>query len=168
MTFTLHSKHVQHSAEPAVQSAERRQQGNACVLRVKRRGQGVAAPRPMSDLYGWTVSLQGIREVAGDLERKRESTKSRRRSCSYDTLTYTENIRKKNLNAHRSLRQINIPTSDKHEKVRMSLKRKTSPGRQHLLLHLFFFCVFFQPRTFGLCTLVASIEFSTSALSCLA
>ncbi|XP_056597080.1 uncharacterized protein arhgef4 isoform X3 [Triplophysa dalaica] len=114
-------EHVQQSAEPAVQSAERRQQGNACVLRVKRRGQGVAAPRPMSDLYGWTVSLQGIREVAGDPERKRESTKSRRRSCSYDTLTYTENIRKKNLNAQRSLRQINIPTSDKHEKVRTRL-----------------------------------------------
>ncbi|XP_057190114.1 uncharacterized protein arhgef4 isoform X2 [Triplophysa rosa] len=120
-SMTSKPEHVQHSAEPAVQSAERRQQGNACVLRVKRRGQVVAAHRPMSDLYGWTVSLQGIREVAGDPERKRESTKSRRRSCSYDTLTYTENIRKKNLNAQRSLRQINIPTSDKHEKVRTRL-----------------------------------------------
>ncbi|KAA0719068.1 hypothetical protein E1301_Tti007614 [Triplophysa tibetana] len=64
---------------------------------------------------------EGIREVAGDPERKRESTKSRRRSCSYDTLTYTENIRKKNLNGQRSLRQINIPTSDKHQKVHTRL-----------------------------------------------
>jgi len=74
--LNLHSKHVQQTTDPAIQSAERRQQGNACVLRVKSREQGTAAPRPISDLYGWTMSLQGIREVALDLERKNNSTKT--------------------------------------------------------------------------------------------
>ncbi|XP_016370923.1 uncharacterized protein LOC107710620 isoform X1 [Sinocyclocheilus rhinocerous] len=119
-------EHVQHSTEPAIQSDERRQQGSACVLRVKSRQQGKAAPRPISDLYGWTVSLQGIREVALDLERKSNSTETRRRSCSYETLTDVENTHKKKLNTRQSLRQLSSPTSQKHEKVcaRLSL---TSP-----------------------------------------
>ncbi|XP_042573931.1 uncharacterized protein LOC109055155 isoform X4 [Cyprinus carpio] len=119
-------EHVQHSTEPAIQSEERRQQGSACVLRVKSRQQGKAAPRPVSDIYGWTVSLQGIREVALDLERKSNSTKTRRRSCSYETLTDVENIHKKKLNMRQSLRQLSTPTSQKHKKVRARLSL-TSP-----------------------------------------
>ncbi|XP_042627577.1 uncharacterized protein LOC109055151 isoform X4 [Cyprinus carpio] len=113
-------EHVQHSTEPAIQSEERRQQGSACVLRVKSREQGKAAPRPISDLYGWTVSLQGIREVALDLERKNNVHETRRRSCSYETLTDVENICKKKVNTQ-SLRQLSTPTSQKHEKVRARL-----------------------------------------------
>lgn len=124
--LNLHSKHVQHSTEPGIQSEERRQQGSACVLRVKSREQGKAAPRPISDLYGWTVSLQGIREVALDLERKSNSTETRRRSCSYETLTDVENIHKKKLNTQQSLRQLSTPTSQKHEKVRNSSKRENN------------------------------------------
>ncbi|XP_026062201.1 uncharacterized protein LOC113045774 isoform X3 [Carassius auratus] len=119
-------EHVQHSTEPAIQSEERRQQGSACVLRMKSRQQGKAAPRPISDLYGWTVSLQGIREVALDLERKSNPTETRRRSCSCETLTDVENIHRKTLNMRRSLRQLSTPTSQKHEKVRARLSL-TSP-----------------------------------------
>ncbi|XP_050989731.1 uncharacterized protein arhgef4 isoform X3 [Labeo rohita] len=112
------SEHVQHSTDPAIQSEERRQQGSVCVLRVKSREQGKAAPRPISDLYGWTLPLQGIREVALDLERKNNSTETRRRSCSYETLTDVENFRKKIPNMQQSLRQLSTPTSQKHKKVR--------------------------------------------------
>lgn len=123
--LNLHSKHVQHSTEPAIQSEERRQQGSACVLRVKSRQQGKAAPRPVSDIYGWTVSLQGIREVALDLERKNNVHETRRRSCSYETLTDVENICKKKVNTQ-SLCQLSTPTSQKHKKVRNSSKRENS------------------------------------------
>lgn len=124
--LNLHSKHVQHSTEPAIQSEERRLQGSACVLRVKSREQGKAAPRPISDFYGWTVSLQGIREVALDLERKSNSTETRRCSCSYETLTDVESIHKKKLNTQQSLHQPSTPTSQKHEKVRKSSKRENN------------------------------------------
>ncbi|KAK7162848.1 hypothetical protein R3I93_007021 [Phoxinus phoxinus] len=119
-------EHVQRSTDPAIQSAERRQQGNACVLRVKSREQGTAAPRPISDLYGWTMSLQGIREVALDLERKNNSTEAHLRSCSFETLTDVENTHKKKLSMQQSLRQLSTPTSEKHKKLcaRLSL---TSP-----------------------------------------
>ncbi len=96
------------------------------MLRVKSREQGKAAPRPISDLYGWTMSLQGIREVALDLERKSNSTETRRRSCSYETLTDMENIHKKKLNTHQSLLQLSTPTSQKHEKVRKLSKRENN------------------------------------------
>ncbi|XP_016399865.1 uncharacterized protein LOC107732940 isoform X3 [Sinocyclocheilus rhinocerous] len=119
-------EHVEHSTEPAIQSEERRQQGSACVLRLKSREQGKAAPRPISDLYGWTVSLQGIRVVALDLERKNNSPETRRRSCSYETLTDVENICKKKVNTRQSLRQLSTPTSQKHKKVRARLSL-TSP-----------------------------------------
>lgn len=120
--LNLHSKHVQRSTDPAIQSAERRQQGNACVLRVKSREQGTAAPRPISDLYGWTMSLQGIREVALDLERKNNLTVAHLRSCSLETLTDVENTHKKKLSMQRSLRQLSTATSEKHKKVRKSSK----------------------------------------------
>ncbi|XP_048019001.1 uncharacterized protein arhgef4 isoform X2 [Megalobrama amblycephala] len=119
-------EHVQRSTEPAIQSPERRQQGNSCVLRVKSREQGPAAPRPISDLYSWTMSLQGIREVALDLERKNNTTEAHLRSCSYETLTDVENIRKKKLSMQQSLRQLSTPTSEKHEKLRARLSL-TSP-----------------------------------------
>ncbi|XP_051767395.1 uncharacterized protein arhgef4 isoform X3 [Ctenopharyngodon idella] len=119
-------EHVQRSTEPAIQPPERRQQGNACVLRVKSKEQGPAAPRPISDLYSWTMSLQGIREVALDLERKNNSTEAHLRSCSYETLTDVENIRKKKLSMQQSLRQLSTPTSEKHEKLRARLSL-TSP-----------------------------------------
>ncbi|XP_056112982.1 uncharacterized protein arhgef4 isoform X2 [Rhinichthys klamathensis goyatoka] len=114
-------EHVQRSTDPAIQSAERRQQGNACVLRVKSREQGTAAPRPISDLYGWTMSLQGIREVALDLERKNNSTEAHLRSCSFETLTDVENTHKKKLSIQRSLRQLSTPTSEKHKKLHARL-----------------------------------------------
>ncbi|KAL1280152.1 hypothetical protein QQF64_014752 [Cirrhinus molitorella] len=119
------TEHVQHSTDPAIQSEERRQQASACVLRVKSREQGKAAPRPISDLYSWTVPLQGIREVALDLERKNNSTETHRRSCSYETLTDVENICKTKLNTQQSLRQLSTP-SQKHKKVRARLSL-TSP-----------------------------------------
>ncbi|XDV27089.1 hypothetical protein PO909_030681 [Leuciscus waleckii] len=119
-------EHVQRSADPAIQSAERRQQGNACVLRVKSREQGTSAPRPISDLYGWTMSLQGIREVALDLERKNNSTIAHLRSCSLETLTDVENTHKKKLSMQRSLRHLSTPTSEKHKKLRARLSL-TSP-----------------------------------------
>ncbi|XP_077081284.1 uncharacterized protein arhgef4 isoform X3 [Siphateles boraxobius] len=119
-------EHVQRSTDPAIQSAERRQQGNACELRVKSREQCTAAPRPISDLYGWTMSLQGIREVALDLERKNNSTEAHLRSCSFETLTDVENTHKKKLSMQRSLRQLNTPTSEKHKKLRARLSL-TSP-----------------------------------------
>ncbi|XP_065132149.1 uncharacterized protein arhgef4 isoform X4 [Paramisgurnus dabryanus] len=114
-------EHVQHGAQPAVPSSERRQQGQTCVLRVKGRGQGTGTPRPISDFYGWTIPLQGIREVACDPERKRQSMKSRQRSCSYDTLTDAKNVCKKSLSKQRSLRQLSTTTSEKHKKVRTRL-----------------------------------------------
>ncbi|CAM4594138.1 unnamed protein product [Leuciscus chuanchicus] len=119
-------EHVQRSADPAIQSAERRQQGNACVLRVKSREQGTSAPRPISDLYGWTMSLQGIREVALDLERKNNSIVAHLRSCSLETLTDVENTHKKKLSMQRSLRHLSTPTSEKHKKLRARLSL-TSP-----------------------------------------
>ncbi|XP_039532607.1 uncharacterized protein arhgef4 isoform X4 [Pimephales promelas] len=119
-------EHVQQTTDPAIQSAERRQQGNACVLRVKSREQGTAAPRPISDLYGWTMSLQGIREVALDLERKNNSTAAHLRSCSFETLTDVENTHKKKLSIQRSLRQLSTPTSEKHKKLHARLSL-TSP-----------------------------------------
>ncbi|XP_009296715.1 rho guanine nucleotide exchange factor 4 isoform X2 [Danio rerio] len=112
------TEHVQHITE-----AERRPQENACVLRVKSRDPGTAAPRPMSDLYGWTMSLQGTRELALDLERK---TNAHQRSCSYETLTDVDNIRKKKLSKQQSLRQISTSTSERHEKLRARLSL-TSP-----------------------------------------
>ncbi|XP_051555378.1 uncharacterized protein LOC127441883 isoform X2 [Myxocyprinus asiaticus] len=119
-------EHVQHSVEPAAQSSERRQQGHGCVLRMKNREQGRTAPRPISDIYSWVGPLQGIREVALDQERKRNSTKELCCSCSYEMLADAENIYKKNLSVQRSLRQLSTPTSEIHEKVctRLSL---TSP-----------------------------------------
>ncbi|XP_056330274.1 uncharacterized protein arhgef4 isoform X2 [Danio aesculapii] len=112
------TEHVQHSTE-----AERRPQENACVLRVKSRDPATAAPRPMSDLYGWSMSLQGTRELALNLERK---TNTHQRSCSYETLTDVENICKKKLSKQQSLRQISTSTSERHEKLRARLSL-TSP-----------------------------------------
>ncbi|XP_051552892.1 LOW QUALITY PROTEIN: uncharacterized protein arhgef4 [Myxocyprinus asiaticus] len=113
-------EHVQHGVEPAVQSSERRQ-GHGCVLRVKKREQCKNAPRPTSDIYSWTGPLQGIREVALDHERKRNSRKEHCHSCSYETLADAENLFKKNLSAQRRLRQLRTPTSEKHEKERTRL-----------------------------------------------
>lgn len=143
--LNLHSKHVQRSTEPAIQPPERRQQGNACVLRVKSKEQGPAAPRPISDLYSWTMSLQGIREVALDLERKNNSTEAHLRSCSYETLTDVENIRKKKLSMQQSLRQLSTPTSEKHEKV-----RKSSKMENHLAISISS-CIFSSPVLLSSC-----------------
>ncbi|XP_051983977.1 uncharacterized protein LOC127644698 isoform X2 [Xyrauchen texanus] len=113
-------EHVQHGVEPAIQSSERRQ-GHGCVLRVKKREQCKNAPRPTSDIYSWTGPLQGIREVALDHERKRNSRKEHCHSCSYETLADAENLCKKNLSARTSLCQLRTPTSEKREKVRTRL-----------------------------------------------
>ncbi|XP_051990072.1 uncharacterized protein LOC127649148 isoform X3 [Xyrauchen texanus] len=116
----------EHSAEPAAHSSGRRQQGHGCVLRTKNREQSRTTPRPISDIYGWVGPLQGIREVALDQERKRNSTKEHCCSCSYEMLADAENIYKKKLGVQRSLRQLSTPTSENHEKVRTRLSL-TSP-----------------------------------------
>ncbi|XP_052470349.1 uncharacterized protein LOC128027065 isoform X2 [Carassius gibelio] len=68
---------------------------------------------------------EGIREVALDLERKNNLPQTRRRSCSYETLTDVENTCEKKFNTQ-SLHQLSTPTSQKHEKVRARLSF-TSP-----------------------------------------
>ncbi|XP_059419849.1 uncharacterized protein LOC132155084 isoform X2 [Carassius carassius] len=63
---------------------------------------------------------EGIREAALDLERKNNLPQTRRRSCSYETLTDVENTCEKKFNTQ-SLHQLSTPTSEKHEKVRARL-----------------------------------------------
>ncbi|XP_072524956.1 uncharacterized protein arhgef4 isoform X2 [Salminus brasiliensis] len=102
-------------------------QRTSCMPRMRRRER--RAPRPISDLCGWTSQLKDIGEVVADPPSKRENTTTQQRSCSDELLSdlgKTKSFQKIKLTMQRSLGQLSTSHSEENQKTRMRLSF-TSP-----------------------------------------